>query len=109
MSFTMVNWWVQDRVEINSQYCPDKICKFKVIIPIGQRSTLQGCDLESILVALQFLPPMAGAGLVQDLICVWFPPPQLKLQELQGDQSDQAPSEKSETFTDLYRQKCIPT
>ena len=62
-------------------------------LPPGHGWLLQVWDSESKLVELQFLPPWDGVGLVQVLVCVWFPPPQVKLQEPHGDQSDQFPSE----------------
>ena len=61
-------------------------------LPIGQGRLLQVCVAVSLLVALQFLPPYAGSGLVHVLVLVWFPPPQVKLQEPQADQSVQLPS-----------------
>ena len=39
-------------------------------LPIGQGRLLQVCVAVSLLVALQFLPPYAGAGLLQSLVCV---------------------------------------
>ena len=59
-------------------------------LPIGQGWLLQVCVTESSV--LQFLPPYAGSGLVHVLVLVWFPPPQVKLQEPQADQSVQLPS-----------------
>ena len=61
-------------------------------LPIGQGWLLQVCVTESSYLALQFLPPYAGSGLVHVLVLVWFPPPQVKLQEPQADQSVQLPS-----------------
>ena len=63
------------------------------MLPIGQSCKLQGCDADSMLVALQFRPPFLGAGLEQVLVCDWFPPPHVRLQVLHWDQSDQFPSE----------------
>ncbi len=55
---------------------------------------LQDCD--SKLLPVQFLPPIAGAGLLQVLECVWLPPPQVIVQESHGDQSDHPPSANRE-------------
>jgi hypothetical protein len=54
---------------------------------------VQACVTVSVLDALQFLPPLAGDGLVHVLVWVWFPFPQVTLQELHADQIDQFPSE----------------
>ena len=41
---------------------------------------LQACALVSL--PAQSAPPLAGAGLLQDLDWVWLPPPQVTLQEM---------------------------
>ncbi len=62
-------------------------------LPTGQGWAAQGWEIVSVLEALQFLPPLEGNGLEQVLVCVWFPLPQVTLQELHADQIDQFPSE----------------
>jgi len=45
----------------------------------------------SIFVSLQFKPP---SGIIQVLVLVWFPSPQIESQESHSDQSDHVPSDK---------------
>jgi len=66
---------------------------FDKFLLIGQSWILQSWVTVSVFVALQLRPPLPGEGLVQVLVCVWFPPPHVKLQELHDDQFDQLPSE----------------
>ncbi len=72
---------------------------------MGHGFMLHDSVFDSALVALQLRPPFWGVGFVQVLELVLVPPPQLALQLLQGDQSDQFPSFKNKKIKKTIKNK----